>query len=314
MKAIYISKNNKLVNVDKIGRRNLIQLVDPDLEEIHEVASSLNIPIDFLTDVLDIDERPRIEKRGLATLLIMHIPYDDQNVKLLYEDVKYKTIPFGMVFIENYTITVCKEKNFINKTFFEKNGFFLDDEKQSNNLFSIINRIALEFSHAAKMVDEAINEAEDELSHSYRNQELYTLLYLNESLIYLTTSLKNIMHIMNRMRKNQPLCMGDGAYDLFNEALVEIEQIHSITKISQINLNNVMDAYGNVIQNNVSHIVKLLTAVTIILSIPTLIASIYGMNVPLPFQDEENAFTFIIISMLFFSGIVAYFFHKKRYF
>lgn len=314
MKTIYSCKSHKLVHIDKIGSNNWIQLISPDKVEIEEVANSLNIPVDFLTDALDIDERPRIEQRGSATLLIFHIPYSDPKVKLLHEEVKYKTIPFGIIFKEGHMVTVCKENHFINKDFFEQNSLDLEKSNQKKTLFAIINQIALEFSKAGQTLDNAIKAAEEELSHSYRNQELYTLLYLNESLIYFTTSLKNIMHIMSRIKQEHTLSVCDKSYELFNEALVEIEQTHSITKISQINLNNVMDAYGNIIQNNVSHVVKLLTAVTIVLSIPTLIASIYGMNVPLPFQDHDNAFTFIIISMVFISIFVAYFFHKKRYF
>jgi len=101
---------------------------------------------------------------------------------------------------------------------------------------------------------------------------------------------------------------------LYDHSLIELEQVYAVAEINQLNLNNVMDAYGNVIQNNVSHVVKLLTAVTIVLSIPTLIASVYGMNVPLPFQEADHAFTVIIAAMVISSALVAYYFHKKHYF
>ncbi|NHC62098.1 magnesium transporter CorA family protein [Paenalcaligenes suwonensis] len=314
MKTIYCSRNNELTKVEKIRQNSWVQLINPTLDEIHDVAATLNLPIEFLNDALDSDERPRIEHRGPATLLMLHIPYSDPNVKNLYDDVKYKTIPFGIILTGGHMVTVCKENGFINKDFFVQQGLILDEHNQSYNLFAILNQVAHVFADASKTLDDAISKAEDELSKSYRNQELYTLLYLNESLIYLTTALKNLMHVMNRMQQDNPLPMDSRAKLLFEEALVEVEQVYSITKISQINLNNVMDAYGNIIQNNVSHIVKLLTAVTIVLSIPTLIASIYGMNVPLPYQDEPGAFTAIIISMVVISGVVALFFQKKRYF
>ena len=314
MKTIYYSRNNELTKVEKIRQNSWVQLVNPTLDDIHDVATTLNLPIEFLNDALDADERPRIEHRGPATLLMLHIPYSDPAVKNLYDDVKYKTIPFGIVLTGGHMVTVCKENGFINKDFFEQQGLILDEHNQSYNLFAILNQVAHVFADASKTLDDSISKAEDELSKSYRNQELYTLLYLNESLIYLTTALKNMMHVMTRMQQDNPLPMDSRARLLFEEALVEVEQVYSITKISQINLNNVMDAYGNIIQNNVSHIVKLLTAVTIVLSIPTLIASIYGMNVPLPYQEEPGAFTAIIISMVVISGIVALFFQKKRYF
>lgn len=159
-----------------------------------------------------------------------------------------------------------------------------------------------------------IAEAEEELSRSYRNSELYTLLYLNDGLLYMTISLKQMLYLMRKINKEQYLEMLPNGVELFEDTIIELEQAYSVAQINQLNSNNVMDAYGNIIQNNVSHVVKLLTALTIVLSIPTLIASIYGMNVPLPFQDEPEAFSILIVAMVILSGIVAGFFYKKKFF
>lgn len=314
---INIYQNNaagEFQKTERIAPNGWIQLVAPSKAETKSVATALGLPIEFLTAAQNRDERPRIEIKGEHTLLIVHVPFNDQTVDNSFDDVKYRTIALGIIFSKQHVVTVCQEESLFNKGFLIQNKLSIGEPTITHNALTVLNRTAHAFIEFMQVVETAIYQAEQELSHSYRNQELYTLLYLNESLLYMATSLKQMHHMMLQLDADNLLTMNEAERDIFADTLVELQQVSAVTEISQLNLNNVMDAYGNIIQNNVSHVVKLLTAITIILSIPTLIASIYGMNVPLPYQDEPHAFSVVIISMVVLSALVAYVFHKKRYF
>ncbi|MBP6115726.1 MAG: magnesium transporter CorA family protein [Neisseriaceae bacterium] len=300
--------------MDHIAPNSWVQLLAPSAQELSSVAATLNLPLDFLKAAQNHDERPRMETRGEHTLLVVHVPLNDPAVAHSFDDVKYRTMPLGIIFGQDHIVTVCQEENLFNRGFLMQHRLSVSGQNLTHNALTILNQTAQAFIDFMKVVETATHQAERELANSYRNQELYTLLYLNESLLYMATSLKQLRHLMQQLAADDGLSMNPTERALFADTVVELQQVSAITEINQLNLNNVMDAYGNIIQNNVSHIVKLLTAITIVLSIPTLIASIYGMNVPLPYQDEPYAFHVVIISMVVLSAFVAFVFHKKRYF
>lgn len=300
-------------------RLDWVESLAPNALNVQQLVNKFNLPTDFVMDALDLDERPRIEQHGENTLVIIHLPFDDSKVINLYDQVKYRTIPFAMIVTPDHFITVCKENHMFQPEWFEQHPL-LQHQVYANSSMPV-QAAQLILQHAAQAyvkfvqgIESSITQAEDELSRSYRNQELYTLLYLNESLLYVTTSLKQLIQVIRSTDFKNYSPLEAHELDMYAQSLIELEQVYAVAEINQLNLNNVMDAYGNVIQNNVSHVVKLLTAVTIVLSIPTLIASVYGMNVPLPFQEAEHAFSVLIVTMVLFSGVIAFYFHKKRYF
>lgn len=300
--------------VSEIVRNSWLQLVSPTSPEIDQVIKALDIPREFLTNPLDLDERPRIEQRGEAVLMVIHVPYDRLEVTNLYEDVKYRTIPIGIVHVKNHFITVCNEDiSFMHDFFHSKITPFATHMKTRNTL-EILCEASRAYIKYLRLIEEAIAKAEAELAKSYRNQELYTLLNLNESLLYMSASLKQMKYTMQKILHGNYIKLYDEDADILDDALIELEQAHEVAEINQTNLNSIMDAYGNVIQNNVNRVLKFLAAITILLSVPTLVASIYGMNVPLPFQEEPHAFSTLIVIMVIISGLLTLIFYRKRYF
>lgn len=283
---------------------NHFSLVAPTIAEQHEMTERFNLPAYFMHEATDINARPKLEQEGGHQLLVIHLPYVDQQVTDSSMDVKYRTLPFSMILTGDTLITVCSEKTALS----------FDHRTHTANILGILHQTAVDYIQLTQQIESEITAAEDELSRSYRNPELYRLLYLNESLLCMAMALKQMRHMMRKLEKGQLLLMHKQDQDIFMDTLVELDQAYAITEINQLNANNVMDAYGNIIQNNVSHVVKLLTAVTIVLSIPTLIASIYGMNVPLPFQTADNAFYVLILVMMVASLGVAGLFWRKHYF
>ncbi len=314
MLTIYqTTTEGKLERVSEMGKNSWIQLVSPTSAEIDHVAEVLNIPKDFLTDPLDLEERPRIEQRDEFILMVLHLPFEQLDVTNLYDNVKYRTIPLGIVHAKDHFIMICGEETPFIQNFVSRRAA-LASHMKTRNTIDVINEASHAYIQMLEVIEQAISVAETELSKSYRNRELYTLLYLNESLLYIAASLKQMNYTMQKIEHGHYMKLYEEDAELLDDARIELEQAREVAEISQSNLNNIMDAYGNVIQNNVNRVLKFLAAITIILSIPTLIASIYGMNVPLPFQEKPNAFAVLIVVMVAMSGLFTYIFYKKRYF
>ncbi len=304
----------KIEKSQEIKQNSWLKLISPTLSEIVNVAEALSIPQNFLEDSLDIDERPRIEEHGENILMIIHVPFEKMDVINLADDVKYRTIPLGIIHTKDHFITICRENIPFLQDIMSGHEIQFSTHMKTRNTFGIIHETASAFIKYLSRIDKAIIEAEEELAKSYRNRELYSLLNLNESLLYMATSLKQMKYMMQKVLHGNYIKLYDEDKAIIDDALVELEQAHEVAEISQSNLSNLMDAYGNVIQNNVSHMLKFLAAITIVFSMPTLVASIYGMNVPLPFQDEPHMFTVLIIVMVILCGLCSFVFYKKRYF
>lgn len=314
---ITIYKNlvkNTYEHETQITDNNWIRVINPDQMDLNTLHRTLNIPMDFMKEAIDINTRPTIMSEGDMMLFIIHLPYVNPEFKANSEGIRYQIIPLGIALVGTHIVTIC---NVDMTSFFEAfmkccNG--LGREKQIQNLLDLFHITSERYLKLMHTIEYEIAEAEDELSRSYRNSELYTLLYINDGLLDMTISLKQMLHLMRKINKERLLDLFPNAEERFEDTIIELEQAYSVAEINQLNANNVMDAYGNIIQNNVSHVVKLLTALTIVLSIPTVIATIYGMNVPLPFQESEHAFAILIVIMVILTGVVAGIFYKKKYF
>lgn len=315
MLLIYKSNSEgKLEQSSSIGYNSWLHLEAPTSSELDRVVTALAVPSDFLTDSLDIEERPRIEERDGAVLMVIHVPYNQLDVESSSHNVKYRTIPMGIIHTENHMITICQEELPSIKNLFNDGMTLFETHMKRRNTLTILSITARAYIRFLATIEREINKAEKELAKSYRNSELYTLLYLNESLIYMVTSLKQMKFTMQKTLLSSNIQLDEGDANILDDVLIEIDQAYEVTEINQTNLNNIMDAYGNVIQNNVSQVLKLLASFTIILSVPMLIASIYGMNVPLPYQDASNAFWVVVVVMVVLTGLSTLVFYKKNYF
>ncbi|HHY73414.1 MAG TPA: magnesium transporter CorA family protein [Bacillus bacterium] len=315
MLYIYNSTSDgKIESAATIGQNNWIHLVRPTPEEIDYVVSALAVPRDFLIDSLDKEEQSRIEERDGTVLIVIHVPYDRVDVVSSCDDVKYRTIPMGIIHTEDHMITICSEEIPLMQNLFTGKVNFSASNMKMRNTLNILSVTARAYIRFLATIEHDITMAEEELAKSYRNREMYTLLYLNESLIYMVTSLKQMKFTMQKILYGNYIELYEDDASVLDDVLIELAQAYEVTDINQTNLNNVMDAYGNVIQNNVNRVLKLLAALTIIFSVPTLIASIFGMNVPLPFQDVSNSFFLVIAITIVLTGLFIFVFYKKNYF
>ncbi len=301
----------RLTEVRKAGGGCWISLIDPTEEEIRQVIEEWKLPPHVIRDPLDINERSRIEREGEALLVIVDIPIDRETDS---PEERYGTIPLGMVVHEEVFITVCLRDNPILQDFIQGRVREFFTYKKTRFVLQLLRRMALYYLEDLKRINQKTDDIEKELQQSLKNKELFTLLSLEKSLVYFMTSLNSNNLVMEKLLRNRYLPMFKEDEDLLEDTLIEIKQALEMSQIYSSILSGMMDAFASVISNNQNNVMKALTSITIILSVPIMLASLYGMNVPLPFQENPQAFAAILFLSLLLSFLTALIFWKKRFF
>ena len=285
-----------------------INVHNPEQKEIEDLSRSYGIPADFLTDALDLDERARIEIEGNKTLIIVRIPvHYDTNL-----EIPYNTLPLGIILLEEAVLTICAAKGPALQEFLDGRVKDFSTDRRSRFVVQIFGRTVMQYLRYLKHINAFTAILEKELRQSLKNEELYKLLNIVKGLVYFTTSLKTNDLAMERFRRLDPLRMSPEEKDLLEDILIDNRQAQEMAQIYSSILSGMMDAFASLINNNVSEVMKVLTLVTIIIMLPNLVATIYGMNVPLPFQDRPFAFVMVVgISSLLAAGSIFYFVKKK---
>ncbi|GAB6179812.1 magnesium transporter CorA family protein [Desulfotomaculum defluvii] len=307
----YISRaDGTLEEIIDIEIGSWISLVNPQEEEIAQVLTLLNIEHEIIPDALDEAETPRIEREDHYIWIIVDIPVEvhQQRNSLLYD-----TIPLTIIVTENYFVTITLRENNIIEEFVQKKVRGLYTFKKTRFVLQILYVIATYYLKYLRQINQKTNKIEEALHESLRNQELYSLLSLSKSLVYFTTSLKANEKVMEKMLRSNYLKMYEDDQEILEDAIIENKQAIEMAHIYSNILSGMMDAFASVISNNVNIVMKFLTSITIILAVPTMIASFYGMNVYLPMQDVPQAFSTIIVFCLTLSIIIGLIFIRKKY-
>ncbi|MGG3890396.1 magnesium transporter CorA family protein [Metabacillus fastidiosus] len=301
----------KLEKIDGIVRGCWINIVSPTEEEIILIGKQLNIPINFLKDPLDDEERSRIEKEDDKALIIADFPF------MTHDDVGfpiYDTIPMGMIITNDHFITISLRETPILDDFKNNRirGFYTN--KKTRFALQILFSISSYYLKYLKQINKKTNEIERELHQSMKNKELYSFLALEKSLVYFTTSLKSNKVVLDKMLRLNHLKMYEEDKDLLDDVIIENTQAIEMADTYSSILSGMMDAFASVISNNLNIVMKFLTSITLILSFPTMVASIYGMNIDLPFQNSPYAFFITMGMAVFLSSLTTFIFWKKKFF
>ena len=299
--------NTKLVK-DYI-KGTWINMISPSEEEIKEVCDNLNIKDDFIKYSLDYEEKARIDIEDDGTMLfIVDIPIIEKE----NDSEIYTTMPIGMIVVrDDYFITVSLNNNSIIKEIENKVYKNIVTYKKSRLIFQILYQNAATFLNLLKRISKETEIAESVLKSSMKNKELLKLLNLEKSLVYFTTSLKSNEVVMEKTLRGKIIKLYDEDEDILEDAIIENKQAIEMSKIYSDILNGTMDAYASIISNNLNGVMKFLTSITIILSIPTMVASFWGMNVEVPMQNNKLGFLIIMIFSVL-SAIIAMIWLKKK--
>lgn len=299
-----------LVEIEEVVEGCWINVIDPNEKEI-EMIKDLGIPGDYITYSLDLDERPRTEKEDDGTTLILiKIPFDDKN----NEDVPYETIPLGIIFNDNHLITVCKNNNEILNELLKSKYKGFSTAKKIRFILRILLLAATKFLFYLRQINNHVDLVEDKLEASMRNKEVLELLKYQKSLVYFETALKSNELTLERLQKTALFHKYEEDEDLLEDVLTENQQAIEMVAIAENILSSTMDAFASIISNNLNVVMKFLASVTIVLSIPTIITSYFGMNVFLPYADRPWAYLAIIALFVVVCLIVIWIFNRKNWF
>ena len=310
MIKIFKNTDNGFISIDGIEKNCWVNVSNPSPDELTKLSEDLTIPLDFLTDSLDVDERSRVETENGTTLIILRVPKFDKNNL----GVPFTTLPLGIVLTKDITITICLWD--INEVLdlFKGKIKNLPTGNRRRFILHLFHRTAFFYLKYLKEINKKSNEVETELHRSMKNEELIKLLDIEKSLVFFTTSLRSNELMMERLSKITTFELKEDDKDLLDDIIVDNKQAIEMANIYSNILSGMMDAFASVISNNLTIVMKFLTSVTIILMLPTLVASIYGMNVELPFQHSPHAF-FITIGLSFcLSSVGVLIFLKNRWF
>lgn len=290
MLCVYKTIDGKIQEMDRIEEGCWINLVSPIESEIDSVVQALNVDPGFLRAALDDEEASRIESEDNQTLIIIDIPLAQQDEDTIY----FSTIPLGIVITDKNIVTICLKENSIINEF--SNGIVKSvyTNMKTRFVLQIFFRVATRFLQYLKQIDRISNEVENQLHKSMKNKELIQLLGLEKSLVYFSTSLKANEITMEKILRGRTIKLYEEDQDLLEDVIIENKQAIEMSNIYSSILSGIMDAYASIISNNLNIVMKFLTSVTIVLSLPTMVASFYGMNVELPFQHSPHAFLFTI--------------------
>lgn len=310
MLAILKTTPTGLERLERFEPGSWIDLVSPTDEELQRVCDELQVPMELLRAPLDEEEKSRIEVEDGLIQVIVDIPV----LVRTESEQGYDTIPLGMLVHPDYFVTICLRTNPILGEFERGTIRSFATFKKTRFLFQILQQISAFYLRYLGRIDRETDKIERELRASMKNAEIFDLLTLQKSLVYFTTSLRSNEAVLQKLLRTKSIKMYEEDEDLLEDVIVENKQASEMAKIYTDILTGMMDAFTSVISNNLNQVMKLLTSLTIILSIPTIVGSFWGMNVHVPFADYQHGFLIAIIIAFVISLGFTVVFWRKRYF
>ena len=301
-------ETNVTTETKEFKKGNWINMVSPTEEEISKVCKNVKISEDFIKYALDYEEKARIdiEEDEHTILFIIDVPVIEKE----NGNKVYSTMPIGIIFVrDDYFITVSLTKNNIIDNL-EKNKNMVT-YKKSRLLLQIFYANAERFLTLLKRLNKESEVAESVLKHSMKNKELLKLLSLKKSLVYFTTSLKSNEIVMEKTLRGNLIKLYEEDEDILDDAIIENKQAIEMSKIYSDILTGTLDAYASIISNNLNGVMQFLTSITIILAIPTMISSYWGMNVEVPLQNNPFGFIMVVMFSILVGIIVTLLLRKK---
>jgi magnesium transporter len=313
MMTIYRWENGGIKETSEFAPSCWINLVEPTTTELERVLSHSQVPRDFLTDPLDAGERPRFDNEDGATLLIVHVPMPVQPEEHEDSVAPYKTVPMGIILYNSTVITVCSAQTPVTTAFLDQIRRVCPPSDSYRFAFRLLWHAGVLFLRYINDIHARTTNIELELHESISNEALLKLFQIEKTFVYFTTSLKADTIALARANTARQLVLSEDDRDYLEDAMVEYQQALETATIHANILNGTLDTFASLINNNLNNVMKYLTAATIMLAAPTLIASLYGMNIGLPFQNHAHAFSIVMaISGLLVVSVGAVFFVLSR--
>ena len=306
---VFYKNNNGLEVSEKWIAKSWISIVNPTATDKDYILKTLQVPEAFYNDIEDVDERPRIEIEDGWTLIVIRIPLISDEDKL-----PFSTMPLGIIFKDDVLLTLTFRKSDIVEDFIvHQNKKKLEIKDNYDLVLKLLVSSSIWYLKYLKQLSVMINRAEDNLEQSVKNEELHKLIQIEKCLVFFMTSLKGNDVLLHRV-KNIKAERDNFDPELLEDAVIELKQAQEMTGIYSNILAGMMDAYASVIANNMNEIMKQLTSISIILMIPTVIASFYGMNVINYLEDNPYGMAILVGISVVLSTVGVLLFRRRRFF
>ena len=303
-------QTSEFKEIEEVKKGSWINMISPSNEEIKQICKKLQINEDFIRDSLDSEEKPRIEieEDDGTILFVIDVPVIEKE----NETNEYTTMPLGIIFVrDDYIITVSLRKYMVIERFVKSKIKNFATYMKSRFLFQIMLENSSEYLKYLKRINKETEIAESTLKNSMKNRELLKMLSLEKSLVYFTTSIRANEVVMEKTLRGKFIKLYEDDEDILEDAIIENKQAIEMGKIYSDILNGTMDAYASIISNNLNGVMKFLTSITIVLAIPTMVSSFWGMNVKLPFETQKYGFIIMIAISGLLTLIVTWWLKKK---
>lgn len=313
MIQIFRTIDGQIHQVSEVQEGCWVNLIKPTEDELNQISADYKIDIDHLKASLDEEERSRIEVEENYTLILVDIPVIEER----NEKDWYVTIPLAIIISDELIFTICLEDTPVLGAFIQgrvKNFFTY---KKTRFILQILYKNATMYLQYLRIIDKKSEVIEKKLHRSTKNSELIELLELEKSLVYFTTSLRANEVVLEKLLKAESIKQYPEDRELLEDVIIENKQAIEMANIYSGILSGTMDAFASVISNNLNIVMKFLATVTIVMSIPTMIASFYGMNVNsqgMPWASSPYGFAYVVVFSIVLTVIVALIFAKKDLF
>ena len=304
--------DHQTLEIDKPDSGTWVNVLPPlKQEEFSELSTSLDIPIDFLTDSLDIDERSRFEIEDNVRLIVIKTPTENNSFN--ESDAYYITIPICIILTHTQIVTVNSFENpaikkFLN-TFRHRNP-----EKKNMMVLKIFEKVVQNFTDHLKEINQRRNILEQKLYDASQNEQLLQMMRIQKSLVYFVTALRSNELLFMKLERTNFLSLTEEEKEILHDLIVDNSQALEMANIYANILSSTLDAFASIIANNQNQVLKRLSVITIVLTFPVLIASIFGMNVPSGFENSSYAFYIVVFLSLVISLTIGLLFLRKKIF
>ncbi|NML22459.1 magnesium transporter CorA family protein [Pseudoflavitalea sp. G-6-1-2] len=304
--------NHQTVAIDKPENGAWVNILPPlKQEEFSELSEEIDIPLDFLTDSLDIDERTRFEEDDNVKLIVIKTPTENNSFN--DSDAFYITIPISIILTHNQIVTVNSFENGAIKKFLHTFQNRHPDNRKMMVL-KIFEKIIQTYMEHLKEINQRRNVLEQKLYAANRNEELLQLMRIQKSMVYFVTALRANEMLLMKIERTNFLALNETEKEFLQDLIVDNSQALEMANIYTNILSSTLDAFASIIANNQNQVLKRLAVITIVLTLPVLVSSIYGMNVPIPYANSPYAFYIPVGLSIVISLAIGYFFLKKKIF
>lgn len=306
---MYKTKNDGLEVMTSFEIGTWINVENPTRDEIDYLSKTFKIAPEDLRAALDEEERAHIDTEDNYTIIIVDVPIKDEDG--IHE---YVTIPMEIIISNDFIMTICLKKIDLIQDFLTGKVRTFYTFKKTRFILQLLYKNASYYLQYLRYIDKASNKIEQELNKTMRNKELIQLLELEKSLVYFTTSLRANEMVLEKMMRMEKIKQYQEDKELLEDVIIENKQAMEMANIYSSILSETRDAFASVISNNLNTVMKTLTSLTIVLSIPTMIFSLFGMNVPLPFMHNANGYIYILLGSIICIAIGAIIMFRKKMF